>query len=191
MKLSEAILLGSTVVSPKAGALRFSDENAGCALGMAVIARGCTFVPAQRQIPVKDLRTMNVEDVWGPWLIRVVMRPCDCRLPVTLGRLRLKEIVASLFDRGSAPLPREMRIKDIVAHLFDYHVMEKRDWTLDQLVAWLERFEPTGTPQNTFLAHPLSGPQSSDLSEDAAEWQKTRDAFEAKVHTKRRRAGSA
>lgn len=191
MKLSEAILLGSTLVTPKAGALRFSDENTGCALGMAVIARGCTFVPAQRQIPVKDLRTMNVEDIWGPWLIHVVMRPCDCRVPVTLSRLRLKGIVASLFDRGSAPLPREMRIKDIVAHLFDYHVMEKRNWTLDQLVAWLERFEPLEPPQNKFLAHPLSGPQSSDLFEDAAEWQKTRDAFAAKVHTKRRRARSA
>jgi hypothetical protein len=190
MKLSEAILLGSTVVTPKAGALRFSGEDAGCALGMAVIARGCTFVPAQRQIPVQDLRTMNVEDIWGRWLVRVVMRPCDCRVPVTVGRLRLKEIVAFVFDCGSAPLPREMRIKDIVAHLFDYHVMEKRDWTLDQLVAWLEPFEPTGPPQNTFMADAFSGPQCHDLIDVATEWQKTRDAFEAKVSAKRRRARS-
>lgn len=191
MKLSEAILLGSTIVTPKAGALSFSSENAGCALGMAVIARGCTFVPAQRQIPVKDLRTMNVEDIWGPWLVRVAMRPCDCRVPVTLGRLRLKEVVAALFDRGSTALPREMRVKDIVAHLFDYHVMEKRDWTLDQLVAWLERFEPLEPPQNAFVTHSLSGPHSNDHSEDAAEWQKTREAFEAKVNAKRRHARSA
>src|SRR5215469_18523835 len=84
MKLSEAILLGSTVVTPKAGALHFSGENAGCALGMAAIASGCTFSPAERQIPVKDLRTVNVEDIWGPWLLRVVIRPCDCRAPIKL-----------------------------------------------------------------------------------------------------------
>ena len=66
MKLSEAILLGSTVVTPKAGALRFSGQNAGCALGMAAIASGCTFSPPEREIPVKDLRSLNVEDIWDP-----------------------------------------------------------------------------------------------------------------------------
>ena len=25
----------------------------------------------------------------------------------------------------------------------DHHVMRKRDWTLDQLVGWLERWEPS------------------------------------------------
>jgi hypothetical protein len=35
-----------------------------------------------------------------------------------------------------------MRVKDIIVHLFDYHVMEKRDWTLEQLVAWVETWEP-------------------------------------------------
>jgi hypothetical protein len=129
MKLSESILLGSTVVTPKAGVLHSSRENAGCVLGMAAIASGCTFVPLQRQIPVKDLRTVNVEDIWGPWLLRVVTRPWDCRPPITLSALRLKEITAYLFDRGSAPLPREMRIKDIIAHLFDHHCMSKRNWT--------------------------------------------------------------
>lgn len=78
MKLSESILLGSTVVTPKAGALRFSGENAGCALGMALIANGCTFSSRQRQFPIKDQRTLNVEDIWGRWLLRVVIRPCDC-----------------------------------------------------------------------------------------------------------------
>jgi len=81
MKLSEAILLGSTVVTPKAGALHFYGENAGCALGMAAIASGCTFSPAQRLIPVKDLRTVNVEDIWGPWLLRVVIPPAAVAPP--------------------------------------------------------------------------------------------------------------
>ena len=195
MKLSEAILLGSTVVTPKAGALHFSGENAGCALGMAAIASGCTFSPAQRQIPVKDLRTVNVEDIWGSWLLRVVIRPCDCRAPITLRSLRLKEITAYLFDRGSCPLPRGMRIKDIIAHLFDHHVMGKRNWTLDQLVGWLESWEPSELAQNTFIydasLKSLSAPQSHGLSDDTVEWQKTCKAFEAKVNAKRRRGPSA
>jgi len=195
MKLSEAILLGSTVVTPKAGALHFSGENAGCALGMAAIASGCTFSPAQREIAVKDLRTLNVEDIWGPWLLRVVIRPCDCRAPITPSSLRLKEIAPYLFDRGSGTLPRGMRIKDIIAHLFDHHVMGKRDWTLDQLVGWLERWEPRELTQNTFIDHvsrkSLSPPQSHDLCDDATEWQKTCEAFEAKVNAKRRRGPSA
>jgi len=133
MRLSEAILLGSTVVTPKAGALRFARENAGCALGMAVIASGGTFHGAKRQFPITELRTLNVEDIWGEWLLRLVARPCDCRAPLTLNRLSLKEIIAYMRRPRSAALPREMRIKDIVAHLFDYHVMEERDWTLDRL----------------------------------------------------------
>jgi hypothetical protein len=195
MKLSEAILLGSTVVTTKAGALHFSGENAGCALGMAAIASGCTFSPAERQIPVKDLRTVNVEDIWGPWLLRVVIRPCDCRAPIKLSSLRLKEITAYLVGRGSGTLPRGMRIKDIVAHLFDHHVMGKRDWTLDQLVGWLESWEPKEPAQNTFINHmsckSLSPPQSHDLSNDVTEWQKTCEAFEARVNAKRRRGPSA
>jgi hypothetical protein len=195
MKLSEAILLGSTVVTPKAGVIRSSRENAGCALGMAAIASGCTFAPLQRQIPVEDLRTVNVEDIWGPWLVRVVTRPCDCRAPITLGALRLKEITAYVFDRGSAPLPREMRIKDIIAHIFDHHCMGKRNWTLDQLASWVERWEPTDLAQKTLMAHAsrrsVPRPQSHELSEDAAEWQKTCQAFAAKGNAKRRRGPSA
>jgi hypothetical protein len=38
IRLSEAILMGCTVVIPKAGRLDFLGENAACALGMAVIA---------------------------------------------------------------------------------------------------------------------------------------------------------
>jgi len=195
MKLSEAILLGSTLVTPKAGALHFSGENAGCALGMAVIADGCTFSPERRETPVKDLRTGNVEDIWGPWLLRVVVRPCDCRAPITVSSLRLKEITAYLFDRGSGPLPRGMRIKDIIAHLFDHHVMGKQNWTLDQLVGWVESWEPRELVRNTFKSDVsrewLAPAEWHDLSDDAAEWQKAREAFEAKVNAKRRRGPSA
>lgn len=96
MRLSEAILLGSTVVTPKAGALRFSGENAGCALGMAAIASGCTFERARRVLPVSERRTLNAEDIWGKWLLRPVARPCDCRAPLMLKGLRLKDVAAYL-----------------------------------------------------------------------------------------------
>lgn len=48
MKLREAILLGSTVSTARAGAVRFPGTDEGCALGMAAIAQGCTFVRATR-----------------------------------------------------------------------------------------------------------------------------------------------
>src|SRR5215471_15183613 len=102
MKLSEAILLGSTVVTPKAGALSFSGEDAGCALGMAVIANGGTFQRTKRQYPITERRTLNIENMWGEWLLRLVARPCDCRVPVTLNCLRLKEITAYLRHPRSA-----------------------------------------------------------------------------------------
>jgi|SRR5215467_9564693 len=181
-------------VIPKAGALHFSREEAGCALGMAAIACGCTFSPTQRLIPVKDRRTVNVEDIWGSWLLRVVVRPCDCRAPITLSSLCLKGIIASLFVCGSSALPRGMRIKDIIAHLFDHHVMGKRDWTLDQLVSWVEGWEPSEPAWNTLIADfgrkSLSPVQSHDPSDDAAEWKNTCDAFEARVTAKRRRGPS-
>jgi hypothetical protein len=109
--------------------------------------------------------------------------------------LRLKEIVEYLFHRCSGTLLRGMRIKDIIAHLFDHHVVGKRDWTLDQLVGWLERWEPSELAQNTFRDHvslkSLLPPHSDDLSDDATEWQKTCEAFETKVNAKRRRGPSA
>jgi hypothetical protein len=189
MRLSEAILLGSTVVTPKAGALRFSGENAGCALGMAVIASGGTFHRAKRQFPLTERRTLNVEDIWGIWLLRRVARPCDCRVPLTLNRLCLKEISAYLRHPRSAALPPEMRIKDLVAHLFDYHVMEERDWTLDRLSAWLQPLEPA-EPARVSSVDGGKAPER-DFWAEATEWRKTRDSFEAQVKAKRRRFARA
>jgi hypothetical protein len=132
MRFSEAILLGSTVVTSEAGWVDFSKTDSGCALGMAAAAQGCTFGPGSNPIAEKDRRTLNSEDVWGNWLLRVVMRPCQC---------------------WDFQTPREMRIKDVVAHLFDYHIMERRNWTLDQLVAWVEMWEPKdGNPSQTLTA---------------------------------------
>jgi len=185
MKLSEAILLGSTVVTPKAGAIRFSGENAGCALGMAVIAGGGTFQRANREFPITERRTLNVEDMWGAWLLRLVARPCDCRVPLTLNRLFLKEITAYMRHPRSPVLPREMRIKDIVAHLFDFHVMEERDWTLDRLTIWLQPLEPSEPAEISSIDRETA--PERDLSAEAAEWRKTCEIFEAQVKAKHRR----
>lgn len=185
MRLSEAILLGSTVVKPKAGALRFSDENAGCALGMAVIASGGTFEHARSPFPEIERRTLNVEDIWGPWLLWLVPRPCDCRVPLMVNRLRLKEIAAYLRHPLSDALPRKMRTKDVVAHLFDYHVMEKRDWTLDRLTTWLRHFEPNEPAEASGIEGKIA--PKHDFFPGDVEWRRTRQAFEAHMTAKRHR----
>jgi hypothetical protein len=185
MRLSEAILLGSTVVTPKAGALKFSGENAGCALGMAVIASGGTFHRVKREIPANERRTLNVEHLYGTWLLRIVSRPCDCRGPLTLNRFRLEEVRAYLHHPRSPALPRGMRIKDIIAHLFDYHVMKERDWTLDRLASWLRPLEPAEPGEIPF--RPREVPPPPSLAE-AESWRKTREAFESNVKAKNRRS---
>ena len=184
MRLSDAILLGSTVVTPKAGALRFSNENAGCALGMAVIAGGGGFRRVRRIVPATERRTSNIEDLWGSWLLRVVARPCDCRVPVIQRAPQLQENNAQSQPQADA-WPHAMRIRDLIAHLFDFHVMEKRDWSLERLVAWLQPLEPTGPDEIAFLNREAV-PQR-DLSAEAAQWQETREAFEARSKAKPRR----
>jgi len=128
MKLSDAILLGSTILTPEAGGLHFAKNQSGCALGMAAIARGCTFRPATYLPPQKDRRTMGAEGLWGDWVLQIVARPCTC------WRFRV---------------PREMRIKDVIAHTFDYHVMAKKNWTMDRLAAWVQTVEPKKDPSGT------------------------------------------
>jgi hypothetical protein len=165
MKLSEAILLGSTVLAPKAGGQLFAEKKAGCALGMAAVARGCSF-RSVTQFDPKDRRTLGTEGVWGNWVLTPVARPCQC------WRLLL---------------PRQMRIKDIIAHLFDHHVMRRRNWTLEQLVEWVKTVEPDyGTPTHT--THSLwTAPRWVDTTghpdepslEEVEEWQAVRAAFAA------------
>jgi len=134
---------------------------------MAAIVRGCTFAPAVRPILAKDRRTLNAEDVWGLWLIKVVMRTCDC---------------------PPEYVPRAMRIKDIIAHLFDEHVMRKKDWTLDQLVAWVQTWEPAAPPE--ILSVPVGeaslAPEAGDDVRAAEEWEAFRQAFEARYHPGRK-----
>ena len=171
MKLSEAILLGSTVVSPKAGGQYFSQTQEGCALGMAAVARGCTFGPARVRFEEKDRRTLGVETVWGNWVLLVVERPCGC------WRFRV---------------PHEMRIKDIIAHLFDHHVTRKGNWTMEKLAAWVETVEPKdllpeNIPSRTLRHRWFSAIAAVESQAEIREWQSVREAFEARHKSKPKR----
>jgi hypothetical protein len=180
MKLSEAILLGSTVLAPKAGEQYFSETKAGCALGMAAVAKGCTFRPTT-QFNQHDRRTLGTEGIWGNWVLALVNRPCGCW-----------RLVA----------PRRMRIKDIIAHLFDYHVMVKKNWTLEQLVEWVKTVEPAedasqdriGRSEATQARFPrqllIELPMDLEHEEEEEEWQTVRQAFAARNDV-RRKHGSA
>ena len=159
MKLSEAILIGSTVLTPRAGGQHFAETQSGCALGMAAIANGCTFHTV-KQFDERDRRTLGTEGVWGNWVLQKVARPCDC---------------------WRIWIAREMRIKDIITHLFDWHVMVKKNWTLERLVAWVEtvepkNFDPSGNMSPEILERlsqirVVSRSQDEEDREDADEWQ--------------------
>ena len=105
--------------------------------------------------------------------MREVERPCDC---------------------WRFSVPHEMRIKDIIAHLFDYHVMAKKNWTLERLAAWVETVEPKEVvpakdPSVERVRARVS--QIEDRQREAQEWQTVRQAFEAKHAAKRRHTRSA
>ncbi len=165
VKLSEAILLGSTVLAPKAGGQVFGENQAGCALGMAAVAKGCSFRSVTEFDP-KERRTLGTEDVWGHWVLTPVARPCQC---------------------WRILLPRQMRIKDIIAHLFDHHVMRRKNWTLEQLVEWVKTVEPDyGSP--TYVSRPartaprwVNTPEQPDepSHQEVEEWEAVREAFTA------------
>jgi hypothetical protein len=163
MKLSEAILLGSTIMAAKGGRQYFSESEAGCALGMAAVAKGCRFRHVTRAVAKEESRTLGAEGVWGSWVLRVVKRPCEC---------------------WWFRVPRDMRIKDIVAHLFDRHVVKKKNWTLDRLVAWVQTWEPeeiNSTASGSGVRAHKAIPQKPYVYErqDEQEWQRARRAFEA------------
>ena len=178
MKLSEAILLGSSMLVPRAGGQHFAETQEGCALGMAAVARGCTFGPARRPVQASERRTLGVEGVWGDWVLKLEARPCDC------WRIRV---------------PRKMRIKDIIAHLFDYHIMEKKNWTLERLVSWVKTVEPTEVEpdfnvslvirqqQERLLEIERLKQQATVWQQEANEWKAVCAAFEAHHALRRKR----
>jgi hypothetical protein len=96
-----------------------------------------------------------------------------------------------------------MRIKDIIAHLFDFHVMDKRNWTLERLIAWVETVEPKEIqPEDawsrviqqrelrTFELQRSRQEAQKRLNQEIQEvaaWQSVRDAFEARHASRRKR----
>lgn len=174
MKLSEAILLGSTMLAAKPGGQYFSETKSGCALGMAAVARGCSFRRTTQPINANERRTLGAEGVWGQWVLRVVARPCDCWI---------------------FRMPRKMRIKDVIAHLFDVHVMKKKNWTLSQLVAWVQTWEPVEiSPKRVANALPPGKAISLELLVRQRlaeqEWQRVRQAFETRHKARRLSPGN-
>jgi hypothetical protein len=169
MKLGEAIVLGSTIVGAKPGGQYFSETKSGCALGMAAIANGCSFQRVRRPINENERRTLGAERVWGEWVLQVVTRPCECWV------LRV---------------PRKMKIKDIIAHLFDFHVMKRKNWTVERLAAWVETWEPkeiSAKPIANALARGksiLPGPRI-DQWQAEQEWEQVRQAFDARHRARR------
>ncbi len=142
MRLSEAILIGSTVVKPKAGTQFSAEEQAGCAIGMAGVAIGASFssVPDGR-------REGGLESIYGwEWTGRRVHLPCWC----------------FVFQKKS--------IAWTITHIFDTHVMLKKNWTLEQLVTWVRSVEPAevvatdSQAPTTSAAHCGPGPSDSFAS---------------------------
>ena len=125
MKLSEAILLGSTLIRPKAGVIYESTRKtgglpAGCALGMAAIALGFDLEAiCQRTVVGFDIPVMD----------KIVEAPCNCWNHPRTGLTESKAHVGNY-----------------IVHLFDTHVMCMKDWTLEQLVDWVSQQEPKELP---------------------------------------------
>jgi hypothetical protein len=169
MKLSDAILSGSTVLAPQGGSQYSAENKAGCALGMAAVANGCTFHKVSHVNPL-ERRTLGVEGIWGAWVLALVKRPCKCFFLI---------------------VPRQMRVKDVIAHLFDWHITIKNDWTLEQLVGWVKTVEPS-EPTSSLRPQALQKtPLSSDRSEasprEVLEWTHIVRAFEEKRAPKSQR----
>ncbi len=78
-----------------------------------------------------------------------------------------------------------MRIKDVIADLFDFHVMKKKNWTLEQLVSWVQAWEPEEIKPEPFANVFLRGTGNSpgphvDLRQAEQEWLRVRAAFESR-----------
>lgn len=124
MQLSEAIMLGSTLLRPKQGCLYISStitggRPAGCALGMAAVAYG---IDLEAMV---EGSVVHFEGPAGAVLGKVAKSPCGCQN----SKFRWSRTVGA-----------------IIMHLFDTHVMSSRDWTFEQLVDWVHQQEPKALP---------------------------------------------
>ncbi len=129
MRLSEAILLGSSIVQPNPGVLLGEWDGIvfGCALGMACKAENLTVSNPKKLDPVTEH--------W-PWTLAQISQRdrdfCECIAP-------------------------EMRINSaqFIAHVFDCHLATtyfplEPAWTLEQLVDWVRSVEPAEPEAENF-----------------------------------------
>jgi hypothetical protein len=131
MRLSEAILLGSSVVKPEPGYLltEWRGENQGCALGMACKAEN-----------IAVLHPTDLTPIYAHW-------------PWTLHSWHANRCLC----RDIIPFHNAAQL---IAHMFDWHVFDDqfRDtpriqpvWTLEQLVDWVRSVEPAEEEGQTAL----------------------------------------
>lgn len=137
MKLSEAIILGSTQVKSHPGLVLGQDRYGilrGCAFGMAIVATG-----RQQWWFGRGVSSSLICDLW-PWLHTIALLPCGC---VPVQPLDARSVIMHLFDMHVAPRPRTQ------ANYPNYTI----PWTLDQLVHWVREREneleaPTEAPEH-------------------------------------------
>jgi hypothetical protein len=124
MRLSDAIATGRTLIHASSGLVFDVTGNFGCAIGMALSARGVR----------RDLEPLTVDEyislvpewAWATF-VQCFTPPCTCA--------ENSEVYSS--------------VAIAITHLFDMHVFGHCDWTLDQLIDWVRSVEPEEAPQLT------------------------------------------
>jgi hypothetical protein len=148
-RLSDAILIGSTVVKAKPGRQYSMKEKSGCAIGMAIVGAGGRFVPRAPGPPMV-YRSDGLE--WWSWTINLETRPCRCRI--------VAEAAGRMWPCLRSFWLRKMPVKDIITHLFDCHVFGKGDWTIERLAEWVASVEPRKNEPVTPQPKPVAPPES-------------------------------
>jgi len=129
MNLSDAVVLGSTILNPMAGCFSSGPVGGksthGCALGMAIEATGIA----------KGFKFLM--DEW-PWLDKTIKLPCECTAwcqDILTGA----GVIVHLFDC------HVMQIDCYVIQMFgsgDPSITSFSKWTFEQLVEWIRSVEP-------------------------------------------------
>ena len=143
MKLSEAILLGSTLVKPVRG--QSDDGNGGgCAYGMANRSSNSTFA----------------NPAWGDWdhHTELSQLPCGCSLYKPM-----MGTDGNTFSSWHGQIPA----MHAIIHIFDQHVCDG-DWTIERLAEWVASIEPPDPAEETARTAIVLDERAKDEAE--AEW---------------------
>ena len=142
MKLSEAILLGSTLVKPVRG--QIDDGNGGgCAYGMANRSSNSTFA----------------NPAWGDWdhHTELSQLPCGCSL--------YKPMMGA--DGNTSSWYGQIPARHAIIHIFNQHVCDG-DWTIERLAEWVASIEPPDPAEETARTAIVLDERAKDEAE--AEW---------------------